>query len=56
MEKAEMEAILNQQVVGLADFTNGYKACAKTVLESFDKKKENNGTGTEANTGNSPVA
>lgn len=52
MDKAEMEALLNQQMVGLADYSNGFRACAKAVLEAFEKK-EKDATGIEANAGNS---
>lgn len=55
VDKKEMEALLNQQVLAFGDFVNGYKACAKFVLEAFDKKASD-GNGTKANEGNSEGA
>jgi hypothetical protein len=49
MNKDEMAGLLDKQVGGLADYVNGFKACAKFVLDNW---KEGNGTGPETNPGN----
>lgn len=55
MNRQEIQDILDKQIAGLVDFVSGYKACAKVVLDSFDKK-EINGSGIQANAGNTEGA
>lgn len=54
MGKEEMAAMLEKQVGGLTDFVNGYKACAKFIMDNWDKKED--GTGIKTNPGNTEGA
>lgn len=50
MTKEKMKAMLDQQVDGLTNFANGYRACAKFVLDEFEKEEqENDGTRLQVN-------
>lgn len=56
MNRQEIQDILDKQIAGLVDFVSGYKACAKVVLDSFDKKEINGSSGIQANAGNTEGA
>lgn len=40
MTKEEIEALLNKNLTALGSFSDGYKACAKDILNSFKEKVE----------------
>jgi hypothetical protein len=55
MEKEDMQEMLDRQVASLADFVNGYKACAKFMMDNWGKKGTD-GTGIQTNQGTAESA
>lgn len=56
MDKVKLKELLDRQIFGLADYMNGYKACAKYILDSYEEKKETHGTPALLDAGNTEVA